>query len=154
GRRRIRLERTAMNLRDLLEANPGAEVIISEGKDAHYPATIVRFLARSAEELDATSPATAGEHLPQKSNLLLLKTADGTRAVPVEGRTDVTFVRKYQTGLADEEHRNLLTMKLDWGGKAPEKKVEVGMAYVQKGIRWIPHYRVEVDGKGKAVVKL
>jgi hypothetical protein len=154
GRRRIRLERTAMNLRDLLEANPGAEVIISEGKDAHYPATIVRFLARSAEELDETSPATVGEHLPQKSNLLLLKTADGTRAVPAERITDVKFVNKYQTRLADEEFRNLLTLKLDWGGKANEKTVNVGMAYVQKGIRWIPHYRVELDGKGKAALKL
>jgi hypothetical protein len=154
GRRRIRVERTAMNLRDLVEANPGAEVIVSEGKDAHYPATIVRFLSRSVEELDATSPVSAGEHLPLKSNLLLLKTADGTRAVPVERISDVKFIGKYQTQLADEEYRNVLTMKLDWGGKAPEKTVEVGMGYVQKGARWIPHYRIELDGKGKAVVKL
>src|SRR6185295_15372645 len=37
---------------------------------------------------------------------------------------------------------------------APEKTVEVSMAYLQKGVRWIPNYRVELDGKGKAVVKL
>src|SRR5206468_5467798 len=114
-------------------------------------ATIVGFLSRSAEELDVTAPASIGEHLPQKGNLLLLKTADGTRAVPVERITDVKFVSKFQTKVTDEEYRNLLTMKLDWGGKAPEKTAEVGMAYVQKGIRWIPHYRVELDGKGKAV---
>ena len=154
GRRRVLVEHTAMNIRDLLEANPGAEVIVSEGKDAHYPATIVRFLSRSAEELDRVSPTTAGENLPQKGNLLLLKTADGTRAVPVERITDVKFVGKYQTLVTDEEYRNLLTMKLDWGGKPPEKTAEVGMAYVQKGIRWIPNYRIELDGKGKANVKL
>lgn len=154
GRRRIRVERTAMNLRDLLEANPGAEVIVSEGKDQHYPATIIRFLSRSAEEIDATSPAAGAESLPLKGNLLLLKTADGTRAVPVERITDLKFVGKYQTKVAEEEFRNLLTMKLNWGGKAPAKTVEVGMGYVQKGIRWIPSYRVEIDGKGNAVVKL
>ena len=154
GKRRVLVERTAMTLRDLVEANPGAEIIVSEGKDNHYPATIIRFLSRSTEELDATSPATVGDHLPLKGNLLLLKTADGTRAVPVERITDVKFVGKYATKVTDEEHRNLLTMRLDWGGKAPEKTAEVGMAYLQKGIRWIPHYRVEIDGKGKAVVKL
>ncbi len=152
--RRVRVERTAMSLRDLIEANPGAEVIVSEGKDLHYPATIVRFLSRSAEELDATAPAAAGEHLPQKGNLLLLKAADGTRAVPVERITDLKFVGKYQTKVAEEEFRNLLTMKLDWGGKPPEKTAEVGMGYVQKGVRWIPNYRIDIDGNGKALVKL
>jgi hypothetical protein len=28
------------------------------------------------------------------------------------------------------------------------------MAYVQKGVRWIPNYRIELDGNGKAIVKL
>lgn len=154
GRRRIRVDRTAMSLRDLLEANPGAEVIISEGKEVHYPATIIRFLSRSADELEATSATPGTESLPLKGNLLLLKTADGTRAVPVERITDVKFVGKYQTKVTDEEFRNLLTMKLDWGGKPPAKTVEVGMGYVQKGVRWIPNYRVELDGKGSAVVKL
>ena len=31
GRRRVRIERTAMTLRDLIEANPGAEVLVAEG---------------------------------------------------------------------------------------------------------------------------
>src|SRR4029078_9146173 len=78
----------------------------------------------------------------------------GTRAVPIEQITDVKFIGKYETKISDEEVRNLLTMRLDWGGKPAEKTAEVGMAYVQKGIRWIPNYRVEMDGKGKAVVKL
>ena len=28
------------------------------------------------------------------------------------------------------------------------------MIYLQRGIRWIPEYRVEIDGKGEARVKL
>src|SRR6266404_3674708 len=96
----------------------------------------------------------AGEHLPLKGNILLLKTVDGTRAVAVEQITELKFVGKYQTTIVEEEYRNLLTMKLDWGGQAPEKTVEVGMAYVQKGVRWIPNYRIDLDGKGKAAVKL
>ncbi len=152
GRRRVKIERTAMSLRDLIEANPGAEVVVTEGNKPPFSATIVRFLSRSAEELEATMPA--GEHLPLKGNILLLKTVDGTRAVAVEQITELKFVGKYQTTIVEEEYRNLLTMKLDWGGQPPEKSVEVGMAYVQKGVRWIPNYRIDLDGKGKAAVKL
>ncbi len=154
GRRRVKLDRTAMSMRDLIEANIGAEVLVTEGAKPAYPATIVRFLSRSAEELDATSPPTGVEHVAMKGNLLLLKTIEGTRAVAVEQITDVKFVGKYETKVSDEEFRNLLTMKLDWGGQPPAQTAEVGMAYVQKGIRWIPNYRVELDANGKAVVKL
>lgn len=153
GRRRVKVERTALTLRELIEANPGADVIITESNQKQTPATIVRMLSRSAEEVEKTA-ATAAEYLPQKGNLVLLKTVEGTRAVPIEQITDVKFLNKFETKVADEEYRNLLTMRLDWGGKQPEKTVEVGMAYLQKGMRWIPHYRVELDAKGKAVVKL
>ncbi|MBA4187950.1 MAG: hypothetical protein C0467_08015 [Planctomycetaceae bacterium] len=154
GRRRVQVERTALTLRELIEANVGAEIVVTEGTKPGYPATIVRLLTRSSEELDATLPPPAGDHLPIKGNILLLKTVEGTRAVPIEHITDVKFVGKYATKVSDEEIRNLLTMKLDWGGQPAAKTVEVGMAYVQKGIRWIPGYRIELDGKGKAVVKL
>ena len=154
GRRRVKVERTAITLRELIEANLGAEVVISEGSKPAYPATIVRFLSRSSEELDATLPPTGTEHVPIKGNILLLKTIEGTRAVPVEHITDVKFVGKYETKVSEEEFRNLLTMKLDWAGQPSANSAEVGMAYVQKGIRWIPNYRIELDANGKAIIKL
>ena len=154
GRRPVAVERTALTVREMLEANVGAEVVIAEGGKPAYPATIVRFLARSAEELDATEPPTGTDRVPVKGNVVLLKTADGTRAVPVEQITDVKFVGKYATKVTDVEVRNLLTLKLNWGGQPPAKSAEVGMAYVQKGVRWIPGYRIELAADGRAVVKL
>jgi hypothetical protein len=47
-----------------------------------------------------------------------------------------------------------MTLKLDWEKNRPAETANVGMVYVQRGIRWIPNYRVEIDGKGQAVVKL
>jgi hypothetical protein len=47
-----------------------------------------------------------------------------------------------------------MTLKLDWGKGKKTPKADVGMVYLQKGIRWIPNYKVEIDGKGKAVIKL
>lgn len=149
GRRRVKVERTALTVRELIEANVGAEAVITEGSKPAYQATIVQLLARSSEELESTAPAP-GEYPPQKGNVLLLKTIEGTRAVNIDSISDVKFVGNYKTKLAGEEYRNLLAMKLDGAGAT----AEVGMAYVQKGIRWIPNYRVELDANGKATVKL
>jgi hypothetical protein len=154
GQRRVAVEHTALNLRELLEANVGAEVIISESPTNSYEATIVSVPARSVEELTATSPPNTGDRLPMKGNLILLKTAGGTRAVPIERIQDVTFKGAHKAGGADEEFRNLLTLKLDWEKSAPAKSAKVGLFYLQRGVRWIPSYKLELDGQGKAVVKL
>jgi len=47
-----------------------------------------------------------------------------------------------------------MTLKLDWKRPTSGKKAKVGMVYVQRGVRWIPNYRVDIDGKGVATVKL
>src|SRR5262249_40612105 len=116
GRRRVQIDRTALTIRDLLEANTGAEVSVMEtGAKTAYPATVVGFLNRSAQELEATSPPGTAELLPQKGNIVLLKTPEGTRALPFERIQDVKFLGKYVTKASDEELRTLLTLKLDWG---------------------------------------
>src|SRR5205809_4340206 len=40
GRRRVKVERTAMTVRELIEANVGAEVVVTEGTKPSYQATI------------------------------------------------------------------------------------------------------------------
>src|SRR6266851_2882008 len=153
ARRRVLVEQTALNLRELLETNSGAEVLVNEGT-APYPATIIGFPTRTSEELAATMPPLSAEPLPQKGNLILLKTAEGTKVVNVDRIQDVKFLGKYKTALANEEFRNLLTLKLDWTGGKPERSADVGIMYLQKGVRWIPNYLVDLDGAGKATVKL
>jgi hypothetical protein len=153
GQRRVLVERTALSLRELLEANVGADVLVTE-TNTSYPATIAGFPTRSAEEMEATSLPGSANHLPQKGNVVLLKTAEGTKVVSFDRILDVKFLGKYKTTLATEEFRNLLTMKLDWGGAKAGKEADVGMIYLQKGVRWIPNYKVEINGAGKAVVKL
>jgi hypothetical protein len=153
GQQRVLVERTALNLRELLEANIGAEAIITES-GTNYEATIVSVPERSAEELAATSPPNSGEKLPEKGNLILLKTVQGVKAVAMDRLQEVTFKHTHKPALAHEEFRNLLTLRLDWGRAKPAKAANVGLFYLQKGMRWIPSYKVEVDGKGNATVKL
>ena len=154
SQKRVLVERTALNLRELLEANIGAEAIISESGTNRYEATIVGFPARSAEEQAATNPPNSGERLPEKGNLILLKTAEGVKAVAIDRIQEVTFKHSHKAAVENEEFRNLLTLKLDWGKSKPAKSANVGLFYLQKGVRWIPSYKIEVDGKGNAAVKL
>lgn len=158
GKRRVLLERTALNLNELIEANIGHEVIVSEvtekeKPDRIYPATIVGIPARSGAELAATSPPNSPEMLPQKGTLVLLKTDDGVRAVRMDLIRDVTVKGEMKAKVAQEEFRNLLTLKIGWSAK-PQANADVGMMYLQRGIRWIPSYKVAIDGKGGAVLKL
>jgi len=66
----------------------------------------------------------------------------------------LTFVDEPKPTVSTEEFRNILAMKFGWPEGKAGKTAAVGMAYVQRGIRWIPEYRIEIDGKGQAKVKL
>ncbi len=150
GQRRVDLKHTALSLRELLEANAGAKVVLTEVSGTKHTGVIVGVLVCSPEELEAISPPNTGDKLPVKSNVLLLKTDEGTRAMNLDRVQDVTFLGDYVTATIDAEFRNLLTLHLNWGNRQPAKRARVGMMYVQKGVRWIPQYRLILDGKGGA----
>jgi hypothetical protein len=161
SKHRVSVPRTALALDDLLEANPGAAVHISEitgsGQNetvVNYDATVIGVPTRSSKELEETSPPNQGEKLPEKGRVILLKTAEGTRAVSLDRIQDVTFKQDHESLLANEEFRNLLTLKLNWGGHKPATSATVGMMYLQKGVRWIPSYKVALDDNGNAKIKL
>ena len=163
GKRKVLVERTSLTVRELLEGNRGAEVTVSETamsgaattpEGLTYTATIVGLPERSSKELEANAPPGESEKLPEKSNLILLKTVEGVRAVSIDRIQQVTFRRQHKPSVADEEFRNLLRLKLDWGDRKPGKEADMGLLYLQKGIRWIPSYKVAIDGKGKAAVQL
>jgi hypothetical protein len=151
---RVEVERTALTARELLEASPGVEVMIEEVGGRRYLARVVGVPQRSGEEARATSPPNSPDKLPEKGNVILLKTDEGTSVVALDRILGVTFKGDYKKTLAQEEFRNLLTLKLGWPDAKPRKSADVGMIYLQKGIRWIPSYKVTIDGDGKAVVGL
>jgi hypothetical protein len=153
GQKRVLVERTALTLRELLEANVGAGIIVSEGGN-RYEATIAGFPARSAEELARTSPPNTGERLPEHGSLILLKTFEGIKAVPIDSIQQVVFQKPPRTEVATQEFRNLLTLNLNWKKPNSAKTVNAGLIYLQKGIRWIPNYKVEIGNDGKALIKL
>ena len=161
GQRRVLVEGTSLALRSLIEGNIGALVDITEAplsKDLPpltYPATIVAVPVRSSQELQANDPPGTGERLPEKGNVVVLKVGEGLKVVAIDRIQDITFkAGQYKPTSSDETFRNLLTLKLEWPGNKPAKDADVGLFYVQRGVRWMPSYRIDVDGKGKASVKL
>ena len=153
GQRRVTVERTALALGDLIEANIGAGIIVSEGGN-RYEATIVGLPMRSADELARTSPPNSGERLPERGNLILLKTFEGTKAVSIESLQQVVFRDPPRSLVATQEFRNVLTLNLDWKQTRPRKSAKAGLIYLQKGIRWIPNYKIDLGADGKASMKL
>ena len=161
GKRMLPVRRTSLTVAELIEGNPGAKVRIREAaaKDEKspretYEAVILGIPTRGTEELARTSPPGTEPRLPERSGLVLLRTAGGIKAVPIASIEDLTFLGDPDPRIARDEFRNVLTLQLDWGGRKPDPMADVGMVYLQRGIRWIPNYRVEIDGKGTAHVRL
>ncbi len=162
---RVRVERTALTLPELVRCNPGARVLVTEippaDRDpAPYEATLLEPPVQSAEELEALALPGEGPKLPVVSDLVFLATDSGTRVVPLARIQDITFRDGPATTLGREELRAALTLQLVRRGAdgavapAAAGEAEVGLMYVQRGLRWLPSYRVDLDGRGQARVAL
>jgi hypothetical protein len=138
--------RDTTSLRDMLRANPGARVVVTEMNGTEYAAELVRV----TEPRPATDPSVAAPPgvapPPAGSCLVWLKREAGIRVIPVEAIRDVTFRDPPHDTLTDPQRRGVLTLQVE--GSAPRAKV--GYAYVQRGLRWIPFYRVQMDENGQA----
>ena len=158
GVREATIERPALTIRELLEANVGAQAVFTENGGARYAGTIIDVPEAPPAEMDgpgpAGSPNAAAEKKARKGSVILIRTDGGTKALGIDRIQDVTFLGPPQGGVREEETRNSLRLDLDWAGGKPGTSVRVGMAYIQKGLRWIPDYRVDLDGKGGVALKL
>jgi hypothetical protein len=132
GHRTVKVERDAASVPDLIRANMGAQVTITLRSGNVFSGTLVSI----------------------NGGLLLIKNLEGLRPVPLDAIDSVTIRDRSETRLSEDQVRTALTLRLDWGGQPAAKTARVGMMYLQKGIRWIPSYRIDIDGKGRATVKL
>jgi len=154
GVRRVLVEQTALTLPDLLAANPGADVVIQPKDRAEkpYAARIIGFPTQSAAEQEANAPPYSDPKLPERASLLLVSTETGVKTLALDRIESVTFKKPPREKLAHEEFRNVLTLSVPGAAKGTE--AAIGLMYVQKGLRWIPSYRLVIDGKGKATVRM
>ncbi len=151
GSHSVRTPRRAASVRELVAANVGAEVEVTDTNGKSYGAKIVGVPPQPvAEDPTPNRPVAPRE----QSDLVFLELREGIRAVPLSRIQEVTFRDPPRESAAEEKRRDLLTLKLDWGTNSPAKEVTAGLVYLQKGIRWIPAYRIDIDGAGNARLKL
>ncbi|MCG8406467.1 MAG: DUF4139 domain-containing protein [Phycisphaerales bacterium] len=154
GTQQIQNVSTALSLRELLEANTGAACSITEVDGKTYTGRILGVPVQRVREEGSKSDEQEKKKLVQKGSVILIETPEGVKAVPINRIQDVTFQDVPKRTLSEEERRNVLTLKLDWSGETPREQAHAGLAYLQRGIRWIPNYRITIDGDGTAKVKL
>ena len=137
GMKTTRSEATVMDLRQLARANAGKDALVVTVDKERIEGKLLGVPSR--QELPSASD---GE-------LLLVQTAMGTRALPLGSVKELEVRGEYTGRIAIEERKPRLSLRV--AGSGPQAKV--GVMYVQKGLRWIPAYRVDVDGAGKAKVQ-
>lgn len=155
AKQRVKVERTALELKTLLTANIGKEVRIVDINNEPQQGTIVDVPRRSGEELERTAgSAPSDPALPVAGAMLLLRTDQGVKAMPLDRVRDFTVLGEPKTTEVNEEVRTRLTLRVERSAGAAGDHAKLGLVYVQKGLRWIPAYKIDVDGAGKARAEL
>lgn len=148
------VQRTALTQRELLEANAGARVSLRFGSE-RVEGIIEVVPVRTSEELLATGgPHQGTPPAAEKGSLLLVRTTQGLRVLPIDSISDVTFLDEPKLKTSLQEPRHVLTLQLNRDGDDPSAMANVGMMYLQRGIRWIPNYRITLAAQGTAQVEL
>ena len=153
SREDITVEKTPTSIEDLIKGNVGSKVIIIENNEqTPYQAEIVRLLEDQSASSATTPPQSRYYQSPAPGQkIALLKTTEGIKAINVSQIRNITFLGSPNETTPHQQTRDTLTLKLEPGQK---KTANIGMGYIQRGIRWIPSYRVDINDKGKAVIKL
>jgi hypothetical protein len=138
GLRPVSRERDAASLRDLLEANVGATARITEESGALFAAKILSLCGAKEDG----------------SGFVLLSNEMGVKVQSIGRIRDITFDKAPKTKVCDSDKANRLLLRPAWPEGKPATEAKVGMLYVQKGFRWIPEYRVELNDNGTAHVRL
>ena len=137
GKRAVGVERTPLTAEELLTAGVGRQIAVWEWRGdrrSSYNAVIAGRPTRT--EPNASDPA-----VPQRGPVILLKTPDGTRVVPIDSLTEFTFLDgPAPESLTETVLRTGLRLRLD----TDRDEAAAGLMYVQKGFRWIPQYRVDL----------
>ena len=137
GRERVASDVVAMDFRQIARANAGKDATI---------------LTADKERLDGKLlgvPSRQEGPSPADGDLLLLRTANGTRALPLAHIRELEVRGEFTGTVRHEEQKERLTLQIAGGGAGSK----VGVMYVQRGLRWIPAYKLELDGKGRASVQ-
>ena len=157
ARQPVNNSRKTLSLAEMLRANIGAEITVIQANNSSFDATILDVPVAPPLDL-ASGIINEDQHRFLRSQeaaggMILLQTKEGVRVRAIHSLGEIIFKSAPRTLLDVPEYRNLLRLQLETP-VAGAKTANVGLVYLQKGLRWIPNYRLSLDGAGRAELKM
>ena len=138
------IKRVATTL-EILYLNEGARIRFIDEKDKKYEGTF-QILGQSL------LTALAGTMFSPEAMTIALKTETGTLFFPVSEMKNIEIIGQPKMEREMKTKENRLMMKVD--GAKDGQNINLGIASMERGIRWIPAYRVEAKGTPVKEAKL
>ena len=174
--------RPCLSLDEMIEANAGKEVILTEKLGGDPPATaqhagILLGILKHEQKRTEVGVAPGAEQYDRYGNYRGGSSVSVTREVPAELEASFVMIqtpvgvhlvqrgniqslvigdKAPATTKVKKEKRRTVSMRVaaEKGPVPAEAEVEMGLVYVQRGVRWIPDYRVELLEDGQARLTL
>jgi hypothetical protein len=170
-------ERPCLTFDEIIQANIGKRAtIVEQPKDADaipYEGVLLGILQHESKqevETSKTSPARYDEwgryisnqqtqeikeeEIKSFASFVMVQTDFGAHLIKRENIRSITIADTTATIYTETKKVREISMYLVSQGEPLNGETEVGMIYLQKGIRWIPDYRIQLLDNGKANVSL
>jgi hypothetical protein len=167
--------RPCLTLDEIIQANVGKQATLTEviSKDAPpmaHEGTLMGILEAEAARESVTArpaatrydeygrsiaPTMESDTTREKrlASFVMIRTMQGVRMIKRENVAGLTLAAP-DTGTTDTKKVREIAMHVVSKDKPATGEREVGIVYLQKGIRWIPEYRVEMLDGSKAKITL
>ncbi|MCA9305080.1 MAG: hypothetical protein R3B46_04110 [Phycisphaerales bacterium] len=155
----IEESRPATSIEDMLRANIGKRIAFRHRTDDRREGTLINVIER---EWDATPQPVVNNYgrvtrYPNQSGvqrLALIRQENAVAAIPVLEIVDLLFLDAApETTIVEQVEQERMTLDLAWNG-GPASEADVSLMYLQRGVRWIPSYRVTMLDDGHVRIEL
>lgn len=145
----------AATIEDLLRANIGRSIVFRSPDQDQRTGLLLDIIEEQPTGTQVpepywngyswVSPPAPPQARPQR--LALLKIGDEVAALPIGHIQDVRFIGDSPSlEIIEDQAHERMTLDLDWEGE-PAETADVSLMYIERGLRWIPSYRITMlDG--------
>lgn len=174
GLSEVDTKRPCLTIDELIRVNSGKKVKVKDTSDTVYEGTLIGIMEHSAVEEVETSRTerggydrygrwTGGREIRRSSernstalsSFVMVRTGS---EVSVIKRSDIRSVVIQDTDpermIGAPEQKREIAVHVMKKGRPFTGSTEVGFVYIQKGIRWIPDYRIDIKEGSKARIRL
>lgn len=146
--------RPAATTEELLSANVGRTIAFRSGGDSELRSGVLIDVIDHRLQSQQPSPIWNGySWVPQpqaisaSQRIALIQFENDIAALPLSQMSDIRFIGSPpMLDFEVQTDQERMTLDLDWSG-TPEDTADVSLMYIQRGLRWIPSYRITMlDG--------